>query len=67
MGIVMILYVLWGWYAGYHFLTGRSEWLDRDAPLNKIVKMGASVAVGYVIGAFYLIYLVWKFLIRKGA
>lgn len=58
--VVSILYCLWAFYAGCQFLSGRSLWLDDDAILNRVVKLAASVAVGYVIGAFYLIYLIWK-------
>ena len=53
--VVSILYCLWAFYAGYQFLSGRSLWLDDDAILNRVVKLAASVAVGYVIGAFYMI------------
>lgn len=63
MKIVLILaYTAWAIYSGYKVLSGRSEWLDRRAPLNMIVKIALSVAVGYVIAAFYLIYQILKFL-----
>lgn len=66
MELVVILYSAWAIYAGYRFMTGRSEWLERDAPLNKIAKIGISVLVGYIIGAFYLFYLIAKYVTRNG-
>lgn len=63
--VVSIIYCLWAFYAGYQFLSGRSLWLDDDAILNRVVKLAASVAVGYVIGAFYLIYLIWKLITHR--
>lgn len=63
MGTLLILaYTAWAIYSGYKVLSGRSEWLDRRAPLNMTVKIALSVIVGYVIAAFYLIYLILKFL-----
>lgn len=60
--VLILAYTAWAIYSGYKVLSGRSEWLDRRAPLNRIVKIALSVAVGYVIAAFYLIYLIFKFL-----
>ena len=60
--VLMLAYTVWAIYSGYKVLSGRSEWLDRRAPLNMIIKIVLSVAVGYVIAAFYLIYLIFKFL-----
>jgi len=60
--VLMLAYTAWAIYSGYKVLSGRSEWLDRRAPLNIIVKIALSVVVGYVIAAFYLIYLILKFL-----
>lgn len=60
--VLILAYTVWAIYSGYKVLSGRSEWLDRRAPLNMIVKIVLSVAVGYVIAAFYLIYLIFKFL-----
>lgn len=63
MATVLILaYTAWAIYSGYKVLSGRSEWLDRRAPLNVIVKIVLSIVVGYVIAAFYLIYLILRFL-----
>lgn len=60
--ILILAYTIWAVYSGYKVVSGRFEWLDRKAPLNIIVKFVLSVALGYVIAAFYLIYLVLKFL-----
>jgi hypothetical protein len=60
--VLILAYTAWAIYSGYKVLSGRSEWLDRRAPLNIIVKIALSVVVGYVIAAFYLIYLILKFL-----
>lgn len=58
MTIIVVLYSIWAVYAGYQVLSGKSAWLDDDAPLNKIVKIILSFLLGYVIGAFYFIYLI---------
>lgn len=60
--VLILAYTAWAIYSGYKVLSGRSEWLDRRAPLNMVVEIALSVVVGYVIAAFYLIYLILKFL-----
>ena len=60
--VLILAYTAWAIYSGYKVLSGRSEWLDRRAPLNRIVKIVLSVVVGYFIAAFYLFYLIFKFL-----
>lgn len=60
--IIAIAYTVWAVYSGYKVLSGRNEWLDRRAPVNMIVKILLSLVVGYFIAAFYLIYLILKFL-----
>lgn len=60
--VVILAYTVWAIYSGYKLLSGRSEWLDRRAPLNMIVKIVLSVIVGYFVAAFYLIYLILKML-----
>lgn len=60
--VLILAYTAWAIYSGYKVLSGRSEWLDRRAPINMVVKVVLSVVVGYVIAAFYLIYLILKFL-----
>ena len=61
--LLIFAYTAWAIYSGYKVLTGRSEWLDRKAPLNMAVKIVLSVGAGYVIGGLYLIYLILKFLV----
>lgn len=58
--ILILAYTAWAIYSGYRVLTGRFEWLDRKAPLNVIVKIILSITTGYVIGAVYLMFLVFK-------
>ena len=60
--VIILAYTAWAIYSGYKFLSGRSEWLDKRAPPNIIVKIILSIIVGYFIAAFYLIYLIFKFL-----
>lgn len=59
---IILIYTVWAIYSGFKFLTGRSEWLDRKEPASIICKGLLSVIVGYFIAAFYLIYLVIKFI-----
>lgn len=58
--ILIILYSVWAVYSGFRVLSGRSEWLDRSAPLCLICKIILSLIVGYFIGVFFLIYLILK-------
>lgn len=60
IAIIVIIYSAWAIYSGFKVLTGRSAWLDTKAPVNMIVKIVLIVVVGYVIGVFYLIYLILK-------
>lgn len=60
--LLIFAYTAWAFYSGYKVITGRSEWLDRRAPFNIAVKIILSIGAGYIIGAFYLIYLILKFL-----
>lgn len=60
--VLILAYTVWAVYSGFKVLSGRSEWLDRRAPLNMTVKIALSIVVGYVIAAIYLIYLIFKFL-----
>ena len=63
MEVILILaYTAWAIYSGYKILSDRSEWLDRRAPINMTVKIVLSVILGYVIAAFYFIYLILRFL-----
>ena len=58
--IIMILYTFWALYSGWKFITGRIAWCEQGGVPNKIVKVGLSIVAGYIIGAFYLIYLIFK-------
>ena len=58
--VLILAYTAWALYSGYKVFSGRSEWLDRKAPLNIAVKLILSIVVGYVIAAFYLLYLLIK-------
>lgn len=60
--IILIVYTAWAIYSGYKVVSGRNEWLDRKQPVNIVVKAVVSIVVGYIIAAFYLIYLILKFL-----
>mgnify|MGYP004638225675 CR=1 FL=1 len=60
IAIIVVLYSAWAIYSGWKVITGRSAWLDTKAPVNVIVKILLSVFIGYVIGVFYLIYLILK-------
>ena len=60
--IVIVVYTVWAVYSGFKVLSGRSEWLDRKAPINMVVKAVLSLVVGYFIAAFYLLYLIIKFI-----
>lgn len=65
VAIIVLIYSAWAIYSGFKVLTGRSAWLDTKAPVNMIVKILLSVVVGYVIGAFYLIYLIFKLIVHR--
>jgi hypothetical protein len=62
MELIIIIYTIWAVYSGYKVLSGRNEWLDRRAPASIAAKCALSLVVGYFIAAFYLIYLILKFL-----
>ena len=65
VAVLGIAYIAWAIYAGHKVLTGRSEWLDRKAPANVIVKFILSAFVGGFIGGFYLIYFIFKLLVHS--
>ena len=60
--LLILAYTVWAIYSGYKVVTGRSEWLDRRAPLNMAVKAILSLLVGYVVAVFYLMYMIVKFI-----
>ena len=46
----------------YKFLTGKSEWLDRNEVASKVTKILLSLILGYFIAGFCLFYLAFKFI-----
>ncbi len=38
MEMIFMIYMAWAVYSGYKVMSGRSEWLDKRAPVNMIVK-----------------------------
>lgn len=59
---LILAYTAWAIYSGYKIVSGRSEWLDRRSPINMIVKAIVCIIVGYIVGVFYLIYLIIRLL-----
>lgn len=64
MEILVLIYTAWAIYSGFKVVSGRNSWLDTKKPINIIVKIFLSILVGYVIAAFYLIYLIVKALTK---
>lgn len=62
--LIILGYSIWGFYVGRKFLSGRFAWLEKQKPLNKIVKFILSVIVGFYIGVAYFIYSVVKLVCR---
>lgn len=62
--LLLLVYVVWSTYAGWKFISGRFEWLERDETVNKVVKGIVAFVIGQFIGAFYLIYLIMKLVFR---
>ena len=60
MEMIFMIYMAWAVYSGYKVMSGRSEWLDKRAPVNMIVKFIVGTIVGFIIAAFYLLYLIFK-------
>lgn len=58
--VLILIYEVWAIFSGYRVLSGRSEWLDRAAPFNAIIKFIICFIVGNFIGAFYLVILMVK-------
>ena len=64
MGIIAtIIYEVIAIWAGYSFMNGRSEWLDEPSAVNQIVKFAICLFIGNLIGAFYLLYFLFRLLI----
>lgn len=47
----------WAIYSGFKNISSRSEWLDREAQIIIIDKIIACIVIGYIVGAFCLIFL----------
>lgn len=62
--ILLIAYCAWAIFSGYRVVSGHSEWLDRNAPMNAIVKFCVCTFVGGFIGGFYLIYFILHLLVH---
>lgn len=62
LNIIAIIYVIWAWYSGWKWISGRVAFLERDGIQYKILKAVIGICVGYVIGAINLMCLVFKFL-----
>jgi len=57
--IAVLLYAALAIYVGWKIMTGRIAWLDKAGTPNRIVKITISVAVGFVLAGFYVIF--WAF------
>ena len=57
-GVIAVVYMLWAIYSGYKVMSRRANWQQ----MNVVVKVILTVVVGYVVGAFYLLYLILKLL-----
>lgn len=64
MEILVLIYTAWAIFSGFKVISGRNAWLDTKKPVNIIVKILLSILIGYVIAAFYLIYLIFKALTK---
>jgi formate/nitrite transporter FocA (FNT family) len=60
--IVMLAYMAWALHAGNKVLSGRFEWLDRDATASKVCKFILAFVIGNIIGGFYMIWALWKWM-----
>lgn len=50
--IIFLVYSAWAIYSGHKWLNGRREWLERKESTNKVCKVLATIACGYVIGVW---------------
>lgn len=56
--LIFIVYSAWALFSGYRVINGRYEWLKQKETKNIVYKILAVLGTGYVIGAFYIMYLV---------
>lgn len=65
MGILIFLaYSALAIYSGYKMVNGRYAWLERDGIGTKICKCLVVLGAGYVIGVFYLIWLIIRIALK---
>ena len=57
-GVIAVVYTLGAIYSCYKVMSRRANWQQ----MNVVVKVILTVVVGYVVGAFYLLYLILKLL-----
>ena len=60
--LIFLGYIVWGFYAGNKFLSGRFAWLEKPKPINKTIKFILSGIIGVYIGIFYFGYSIYKFI-----
>ena len=64
MGFLLFLaYIIFAIYSGNQVITGRFEWLDRNAPLNIVCKYFLCAMIGGVIAGFYLAHLILQLIV----
>ncbi len=62
--IIFLAYSAIALFAGYKMINGKYEWLERQDTKNRVCKWLAVLGAGYVIGAFYLVWMVIKLAFR---
>ena len=62
--LILLIYGVWAYYSGWKWVSGRYAFLEKDGIQYKILKAIVSLCVGYVIGAFYLLYMILKLIFR---
>lgn len=59
--IIFMLYFFFSAIIGYRFLSGRNEWLDRDAILNRMIKLFFGIFIGQFLSVFlFILWLIFK-------
>lgn len=62
--LIFILYSAWALFSGYKVINGRFNWLEQKEPANRVCKALAVLGAGYVVGAFYIVWLVIKLALK---
>lgn len=52
---ILVIYSIYATYAGWKYLSGRTEFLERPGILYKIIKLYCSFAVGMIYGIFRIV------------